>query len=245
MNNTTSHPQSSLESRWARLGVLFNCDPSPESPDIERVLLDTARDLPSNPRLYPLAITWLIQHGLFVARHRLKHLITTELEAEHQPALGLLLDEAIAHGAPAELRIARDACRPHDHARPLFGDYRSPSLAHIAESQASDLTRKWGLWAPPVQPKPDAVRPPRWILAQNPTAYDRIVRRGDLRASILEALRLDFGGVARSLSVLGRATGATRVAVRSAVESLVQEGAVTADPGHGGTHEREIELVAA
>ncbi|HCT46298.1 MAG: hypothetical protein CMJ35_15230 [Phycisphaerae bacterium] len=241
MINTTN---TTIESRWARLGVLFNAEPSPESPDIERLILDTARELPSNPRLFPLVITWLVEHGFFVARHRLKHLVTTELEPEHQPVLGLLLDEAIAHGAPAELRIVRDVCTPFTISRPLFDAYRDPSLADIAKSSASESSKWWGIWAPPVELKRDAVRPSRWILEHNPHAFDRIVRRGDLRASILETLRIDLSGVVPSVAKLSRVIGATRVAVRAAIESLSQEGAIVAQSHQGSTKEREIGLAA-
>lgn len=238
MTNTT------IESRWARLGVLFNAAPSPESPDIERLILDTARELPSNPRLFPLVITWLVEHGFFVARHRLKHLATTELEPEHLPILGLLLDEAIDHGAPAELRIVRDVCTPHTTSRPLFDAYRDPSLADIAKSTASETSKWWGIWAPPAELKRDAIRPSRWILEHNPHTFDRIVRRGDLRASIIETLRLDLAGRIPSVAKLSRAIGATRVAVRTAVESLSQEGAIIAQSHQGSTKEREIGLAA-
>lgn len=223
MTNTT------IESRWARLGVLFNAQPSPESPDIELLILDTARELPSNPRLFPLVITWLVEHGFFVARHRLKHLVTTELEPEHQPVLGLLLDEAIDHGAPAELRIVRDVCTPFTTSRSLFDAYRDPSLADIAKSTASETSKWWGIWAPPVELKRDAIRPSRWILEHNPHAFDRIVRRGDLRASIIETLRLDLEGGAPSISAISRYTAATRAAVRDALRSLVQECVVLED----------------
>ncbi|MFG0313157.1 MAG: hypothetical protein ACF8LL_03095, partial [Phycisphaerales bacterium] len=213
-------------------------------PDIERLILDTARELPSNPRLFPLVITWLVEHGFFVARHRLKHLATTELESEHKPVLGLLLDEAIDHGAPAELRIVRDICTPHTTSRPLFDAYRDPSLADIAKSTASETSKWWGVWAPPAELKRDAIRPSRWILDHNPHAFDRIVRRGDLRASILEALRIDLAGRIPSLAKLSRAIGATRAAVGTAVESLVQEGAIVAQSHQGSTKEREIGLAA-
>jgi hypothetical protein len=240
MTNTT------IESSWARLGILFNAEPSPESPDIERLILDTARQLPSNPRLFPLVITWLVEQGFFVARHRLKHLVTTELESQHLPVLGLLLDEAIENGAPAELRIVRDVCAPHTTSRPLFDIYHDSNLAEIAKSTSSETSKWWGIWAPPAELKRDAIRPSRWILEYNPSAFDRIVRRGDLRASILETLRLDFAGAAPSLSMISRSAGATRMAIRAALDSLIQEGAVAdAAQIQDRTVRRGIEIIAA
>lgn len=246
MINTTPNPRSDLEPRWARLGVLFNCAPATEPPDIERTLLDTARALPDNPRLFPLVLTWLIEHGSGVARHRLKHLITAELEPQHQPALGLLLEESIARGAPAELRIAREACRPADQPGPLAAAFRThPELVRVAEVQASPASRRWGVWLPPTQPKSDAVRPAAWILAQNPSWTARVIRRGDLRASILEALRLDLDGCANSIATLAHATGATRLAVTQAVHALEQEGAVRHEQRPAGARSRSVTLNAA
>jgi biotin operon repressor len=246
VNTTTSNPLSDLEPRWARLGVLFNCAPAAEPPDIERTLLDTARALPDNPRLLPLVLTWLTVHGSAVARHRLKHLITTELEPEHQPALGLLLEESIARGAPAELRIARDACRSADQPGPLTAAFRAhQDLVRVAESQASPSSRRWGVWFPPVEPKPDAIRPVAWIRFQNPSWASRVIRRGDLRASILEALRLDLNGAADSIASLAQATSATRLAVTQAVHALEQEGAVRHEQRPEGARSRSVTLNAA
>jgi hypothetical protein len=246
VTTTTHNPLSDLESRWASLGVLFNCPPAPEPPDIERTLLDTARALPDHPRLFPLVLTWLAEHGGAIARHRLKHLVTTELEPAHQPALGLLLEEAIAHGAPAELRIARDVCRPATHPAPLAAAFRThPALLRVAASEASPASKRWGVWLPPAQPKPDAVRPAAWIRVHNPSWVSRVIRRGDLRVSILEALRLDLGGSAESIAILAHATGATRLAVTDAVRALEQEGAVRHHQRQAGGRNRSVVLSAA
>lgn len=246
MNTNTPNPLSDLEPRWARLGVLFNCAPAAEPPDIERTLLDTARALADSPRLFPLVLTWLIEHGGAVARHRLKHLITAELEPEHHPAIGLLLEESIAHGAPAELRIAREACRPADQPGPLAAAFRThPELRRVAESQASPASQRWGVWFPPVQIKPDAIRPSAWIRDQNPSWASRVIRRGDLRASVLEVLRLDLDGSADSIAALAHATSATRLAVTQAVHALEQEGAVRHEQRPAGARSRSVTLNAA
>lgn len=246
MTTNPHNPLSDLESRWARLGVLFNCAPAAEPPDIERTLLDTARALPDNPRLFPLVLTWLARHGHAVARHRLKRLITAELEPEHRPALGLLLDEAVAHGAPAELRTPRDACRSASHPAPLAAAFRThPALLRVAESEASPLSRRWGVWLPPVQPKPDAIRPAPWIRTQNPSWASRVIRRGDLRASVLETLRLDLAGSADSIAALAHATAATRPAVTDAIHALEEEGAVLHHQRNTGGRNRSVTLRAA
>jgi hypothetical protein len=223
--------QKSVESRWARVGVLFNCALAAPDPDLERLLLDTAREVHANPRLLPLAVTWLTEYGNFVARHRLARLISTELEPEPRAALGLILDLAIGHGAPGELRTALAACAPVAPPRPLSRDFAaSPSLVAVAQRNASAPSRHWGLWTPPVELKRDALRPVSWVLARNPAYRDRIIRKGDLRCSILEALRHDAAGRTHSESELARLAGATRAAVRKALRALVQEGAVVIQP---------------
>lgn len=184
-----------LERDWAQLGVLFGCEPSGRSPDLERLLLGTARGCPENARLLPLTVTWLASYGLLVARHRLKRLV-----------LGLIIDEAVWHSAPRDLRIAADECQAWIPAEPLFAVQRgTPVLERIAERNASGLSTRWGVGALLVELKPDALRPVGWLLARNPAYRDRIVRNGDLCASILETLRRDLPGpVAPSESALTR-----------------------------------------
>ena len=221
MSNTTNH----IESQWARLGVLFNCAPASSTPDLEHLLLDTARQLHLNGRLLPLVSTWLIEHGLYVARHRLKRLIVEELEPEYQSALGLLLETAVQHGASAELRRLCKVCVPLPDPCPLSASFRSkPALIEIAEQTAGDLSVKWGLWSPDVVLKHDAICPSGWIREHNPSLLPRLVRRGDLRCSILEVFARDVLGNSISVSVLARLTCATRPAVYDAVNALVAEG---------------------
>tara|TARA_R110000782_G_scaffold12913_3_gene38244 strand:+ start:35912 stop:36640 length:729 start_codon:yes stop_codon:yes gene_type:complete len=239
-------PVHNLEARWARLGVLLNTQPSPHAPDVERTLLDTVRVIPNAPHLIPLVVTWLAEHGLGVARHRLKHLAIVGLTPEHRPVLGLLLDEAVAHGAPAELRIIRDICQPAANPGPLVAAFRAhPALIDVAESEASERSRQWGVWLPPVQLKPDAIRPASWIREHNPSWAARVVRRGDLRASIIESLRLDFDGHAPAVAAIAEKTAATRLAVNSAVQALEREGAVRHAPKPSHARARPVELLAA
>ena len=218
----------SVERDWARIGVLFGCEPSRETPDLERLLIDTVRKCPDNARLLPLAVTWLVEYGQFVARHRLKRLVQTELEPESQAILGLLIEEAVRFGATRELLIVSEECHPLSPAVPLSRVQRdNASLAHISERRASELAQKWGVWAPAVESKPDAVRPVTWLLDQNVDYRERIIRKGDLRTSILETLRYDLPGcIAPSVLALSRLSGATRAAVQKALEALRLEGAV-------------------
>ncbi|CAE7639094.1 unnamed protein product, partial [Symbiodinium necroappetens] len=225
-----------IESDWARLGILFNCAPSVETPDLERLLLETARRLSGNARLLPLVVTWLGLYGSFVARHRLRRLVWAELEPEHRPALGLILESAIQRGATKDLRIAIDVCERAGTPGPLHDVHSaSEALRGVAERNASELSRKWGLWTPEFDPKLDAVRPVSWLLEQNPEYQRRIVRKGDLRASILETLIRDGeGGVLSSEAEVARRCGASRRATKQALEALELEGEIETTDGRPG-----------
>ncbi len=217
-----------LEPDWAQVGVLFACEPSGESPDLERLFLRTARQCHENSRLLPLSVTWLVSYGQFVARHRLKRLALEELEQEFQAVLGLIIEEAVANGASRDLLIVSEVCAGIGKPQPLAVIQRDGgALAQIAKRRASEISKRWGLWASLVTPKFDALRPVGWLLKRNPDFRERIIRKGDLRVSVIESLRLDFPeNTAPSESALTRLTGATRTAVRKALVSLELEGMV-------------------
>lgn len=219
---------NNLERDWVQVGILFGCEPSGNSPDLERLLLNTARQCHRNARLLPLAVTWLVQYGQFIARHRLKRLVLDELEPEFQAVLGLIIEEAVEHGATRDLLIVSEVCEPLALAQPLAAVQRdSEPLSRISERRASDRSRRWGVWASPVVLKEDAVRPVTWLLLHNPEFRERIIRKGDLRVSILQTLLRDIAShTAPSESALTRLSGATRTAVRKALASLELEGMV-------------------
>lgn len=231
-----------VESRWTRLGVAFTGDIAPKTPDTDLLLLDTARVLPANPRLLPLCVTWLALYGGSIARHRLCHLIAGETDRRVLASLGLLLDESVANGASSEFLVPASFCLPLDRPRPLYDFQLRHPLSEIARTNASPLARKWGVWAPPVELKPDAIRPVSWLLKHNPSLRDRIIRKGDLRCSLLETLRRDCGGWAASESELTRLSGATRTAVRKALAALVLEGEVVVGPEAGNKRDHAIRL---
>jgi len=161
--------------------------------------------------------------------------------------LGLIVEEAVEHGATRDLLIVSEVCERLREPRPLAAVQRDGGpLARIAQRRASEASRRWGVWAPPVTLKTDAVRPVAWLLRHNPEFRERIVRKGDLRVSLLETLRRDVAGhTAPSESALTRLSGATRTAVRKALASLELEGmvAVGAEPGNERDH--AVRLLAA
>jgi hypothetical protein len=230
---------------WARLGILFNCAPAEQTPDLERLLLATARRLHANPRLYPTVVTWLVDFGNYVARHRLARLCAAELDRDGSAALGLLIETAIEGGAPADLRSVLERCEPLQRPRPLFGVHMDRFLAPVAERTASTTAKKWGLWAAKPELKREAIRPIRWMLEVNPGFRERAIRKGDLRCSIVESLHWDSGGTVESESQLARLTGATRAAVRKALAALVSEGELTVARHAGNRRDNVITLRTA
>jgi hypothetical protein len=218
----------SVAARWTRLGAMFNVQPSVTTPDIERLLLDTSRAASANSRLFVLAGTWLAGYGDYVAKHRLARLVRDELEPEHRPTLGFLLDWARSHGDSngSRFNLAIAACGPATDARPLTDlEHRNPTFSRLAEKRASWLSRKWGRWMSDFEPKTDALRPAEWVAEHNPSLRVRALTGGDLRASVLaecEAAACPIGSEAE----LARRCGASRPAVRDAIRSLRLAGLV-------------------
>src|SRR2546421_398884 len=112
------------------------------TPDIERLLLDKARGSSLKFRLFILAASLLARYGDYVAKHRLARMIWDELESEHRPALGLLLEWARENGQANGSRFnqAIEACEQPIDAWPLFDVERnSEAFAKLAERRASAL----------------------------------------------------------------------------------------------------------
>ncbi len=189
------HPH--ILTKWAQLGLIFDVAPLGETPDLERLLLETARHLPHNPRLLTLPATWLSAYALCVAKLRLAHLADHELEPEHIGPLGLLLETAQEAAGGDPFRDAIDVCaarleRLDPEPKPLFVKSRGPTaLAALAEQNASPISRRWRHWAQAVELRPEAVRSPRRVMAINPELQRRADLLGDLRCSIIETLRHD------------------------------------------------------
>jgi hypothetical protein len=212
-----------LAKQWAKLGVLLNVEASERTPDLEHLLLDTARTCHQNPRLFILAVTWLARFGSCVAAHRLKQLALSQLSVEDQAKLGLLIETAVEHGAPATLKkTVVQSLRAAEVPRPLFDVDQGP-LAALVEKSATAASKRWGKWLQPVELKPEALRTLHWVLTHNPGLRLRAVRKGDLRCSIIEVVKHDLGGGPVSESQLARACAASVPAIRSAVADLLIE----------------------
>lgn len=161
--------QFNLPALWARAGAMFMACPAPTSPDLERLLLDTARQASNNSRLFIMAASWLAMYGQKVCATRLARLIREELEGEFRPIMGLLLDTARQESGTSCFDAAIAACSPAPEPKPLFEiEQRNPTLRRFAERHASTTSRKWNLWAPDFKPKYDAIRPEAWVNTENP-----------------------------------------------------------------------------
>jgi len=225
---------------WTSIGAGFGGEPSDGEVDLERLLLETARHASGMARLFIVAATWLHRYGDLVAKHRLKRLIRDELGAEYRPILGLLLDTAQEGTHPREFATVTRLLRPAQRAGPLFEVERRAGLAARAERRATALSRRWKLWCEPIEFKDDAVRPTAWMMARHPGFIARADFRGDLRASILAALRHDPGAGASEVR-LAELCGGSRAQVRSALRNLEMTGRVSGRKVQGANR-REVLL---
>ena len=215
------HP-TSIAAQWARLGAMFNVESATETPDLERLLLDTARASSSNSRLFILAASWLARYGEYVAKHRLARLIGSELEREHRPTLGFLLEWAKDRGKSNALRFnqAIQACGEAIDARPLSDlEYGNITYCRLAEQRASVLSRKWGRWMAEFEAKDHALRPAEWVATHNPSLAVRALTGGDLLASMLAECEAE-PGVIESEAELARRCGASRPAIIDGLRRL-------------------------
>lgn len=113
----------------------------------------------------------------------------------------------------------------------------------MAKRKASAISRRWNLWCQPVEFKEDAMRPPSWMMARQPQLRTRADFRGDLRASILAALRHD-PGAGESEMRLAELAGGSRAQVRNALRNLQMTGRVTSRRVEGANR-REVTLAQA
>lgn len=209
-----------LLARWVRLGAMYNVHSARKSPDIEELLIDTVRWMPTFARLLPMTVTWLSQYTRLVCRHRLLNMAESLSDQTHQATLGLLLDMVRCMTSTDHFNLIIRQCEPLGSHQPLFDvDRQSSLLIDMAQQTTCDTGRHWGLWCQPITLKPDAIRPLSWIMDKNPSFKMRAIFSGNLRSSILVMLAMD-PDVGQSESSLARACCATRKAVREALDHL-------------------------
>jgi hypothetical protein len=207
-------------SRWVRLGAAFDSPAARKTPDIEQLLVETAHVIPQFARLHSMMISWLTPYRRLVCRHRLAALAGQITSPQQSSALGLTLTLARNHAESDHFNLAIKACKPLRAPIPLFDiDRQNDKFIALARKLSCPEGRQWGLWTPPERLYDDAIRPHSWIMRNNPSLHIRAVFSGKLPASILATLESD-PSAGRSESALARACGATRNAIRDALDHL-------------------------
>jgi hypothetical protein len=233
INNKVPAAHSTIDAvaeGWVRLGVMLNVTAlETETPDVERLLLGTARHASRNTRLLIMGATWLARRGRCVAKHRLAQVIASELEVEHQAVMGFMLEWATTHadwGVGGHFKAAIRACRAAKDPGPLTEvERRVPAFARLAELRASALSRKWGRWLEDFEAKDDALRTAEWFREHHPALVARAMTGGDVAASVLAELASAGGRVASEAELASRC-GVTRAAIRDALANLQSIGEV-------------------
>lgn len=219
-----------VRSQWGRLGIALGGTLAPASPDVERLLLDSAHCAAQSPQIVIAAVTWLSRFGNLIAEHRLHAMM--QREAIDRPRFGLILALAIEsarqHDRRRNLSRTLKLCGPAPQPQPFFTiSAGSAVMIERARRRASPLSRAWNLWMDPIEPKYDALRTATWIVEQNPTLRVRADFRGDLRASILLCLVHELSQA--TISQLARLTGASRLATTHALDELELGGHVACE----------------
>lgn len=206
---------------WVRIGGMFDVDAADETPDLERLILSTARCSPYHTRLFTLSATWLVAHGEFVAKQRLLNLVESELEDKDRPVLGMLFEWVSDEAGTNRWRRVIEACDVARAGQPLSEVERSnPALAALSVKTSCDLGKKWGRWvsAATLVLKPNALRSAEWIAANNPVLAERAMAGGDIAASILAEWRMKGAVIGSELEVAAR----MRVSRKAAHEALAR-----------------------
>jgi hypothetical protein len=207
-------------SRWVRLGAAFGATPARKTPDIEQLLVGTAWVMPQFARLHSMMISWLVRYDRLVCRHRLAALARRIESPQQSAALGLTLTLCRNHAESDHFNQAIKACKPLDPPMPLFDiDRQNEKFIALAKKLSCPEGHRWGLWTPQERLYDDAIRPHSWIMTKNPSLHKRAIFSGKLPASILVTLESDPSS-GQSESALARACGATRNAIRDALDHL-------------------------
>lgn len=223
---TLAPTRPALTAQWKFWGAAFNVPPCARPVNLEQLLVDTAKGLSSNPRLFVMAVTWLVEHHDIVETDPLAKL-ADHLRGRDSASMGLLLETAQEFiGVDVFDRVVA-VCVPWGSPEPLFDvDRSSPGMARLAKQSACPLSRKWGLWSREIDSlKHDAMRPASWIAQNNPTFLLRSLLKGDVRSKVITALaEQELCDV--SETALTHLAGCTRRAMHLALENLEHAGII-------------------
>jgi DNA-binding transcriptional ArsR family regulator len=215
-----------LAAQWNAWGTSFVIDACEYPVHLEALLVDTAREYDRQARLFENGIAWLAEYHALVDVPELVRQ-AAGLRGRDSARLAILLETAQEYiGAPAFAPVLA-VCRPWEEPEPLYDFFRDhPEMARLAKKEASPISRKWGLWAPPLDRlKRNALRPPSWIAKHNPAFMFRVLLKGDVRSKVMTAL-----GEERLSEVseteLTRRAGCTRRAMHLALANLERAGLI-------------------
>ncbi len=226
----------SLRERWKHWGVAFAVEPCAGPVNLEDLLIDTARGLHQNARLLVMTVTWLDRHHEIVDVGQLA-LQAARLRGPDSARMGLLLETAQEFIGEEVFSPVLSVLEPLSPPEPLYDVYRGHgTMAAMAKDAASPLSRKWGLWAPPLESlKPNALRPPAWVAAHNLAFVLRSLLKGDVRCKVMTALaERGFDNV--SETELTHHAQCTRRAMHLALENLQASGLIVRSR-HGRRYE--------
>ncbi len=218
---------SDILSRWKRWGVSLSVPPASLPCSVERLLVDTAGELQNKARLFVLAVTWLVRHYPIVDVGWLAEL-AVPLRGDASARLGLLLETAQGWIGSDVFAEAVDLCHEAQTPKPLFNvEARRDALVQLVRQGASETSRRWGLWARPIDRlKFESLRSPSWIAKHNETYRLRWLFKGDVRSRVVMAL-IEEGQDGPSEADLTRFAGCTRKAMHTALANLEDAGLIT------------------
>jgi len=134
----------SIESQWVRLGFGLNSGTSDFTPDVESLIVSSARCFRENSRLTELVVSWLARNGDYVAKHRLKGRISQLTDVVEKATLGLVIESAIELGASPDFACTVVSCELLAVPQAIsLTDEHTPYFRVLAEETARDLSRKW------------------------------------------------------------------------------------------------------
>ena len=215
-----------LAAQWKHWGAGFNVPPCPGPVNLEQLLIDTVKGLADNPRLFVMAVTWLVEHHEIVEMGQLAK-FADKLRSRDSARLGLLMETAQEFIGDDVFGQVVAICQPWEPPEPLFDvDRSTPGMTRLADRTASPTSRKWGLWMQPIDElKHDAMRPASWIAQNNPMFLLRSLLRGDVRSKVITALA-EQGLSDVSETDLTLRAGCTRRAMHLALENLEAAGLI-------------------
>jgi len=209
---------SDLRAVWARLGFMFAVRPAEEELDLEAAIVSALGVARDDSRLFVGVATWLHRYGAFVDGRGLMRQLAPGPSPETSAVLGALIT---ASRAPT-LRGLLARCEPLPRQEPLFNIMTVPALHAKVREQALPEYERWGFLVDSMALKPNALRPPSWVLRMNPTLRVRALLGANVRTAIFA--RVLEKGPPASLSALARELDRSYPSVHSAVRTLVAAG---------------------